>query len=68
MSDKNNTTIATKLAQLDELVAWFEGDEFDLEQALEKFAEAESLTKAIQEELGEFKNKINLIKHDFGNE
>lgn len=68
MSDKNNTTIATKLAQLDELVAWFEGDEFNLEQALEKFAEAEALTKAIQEELGEFKNKINLIKKDFGSE
>ncbi len=62
---KENKTIAEKLAHLGELTAWFEGDEFSLEAALDKFAEAEKLAKEIDNNLAEFKNKINLLKADF---
>ena len=68
MSSKNNPTISEQLAKLGELVAWFESDEFQLEAAIEKFAEAEKLAAHIEQELGEFKNKINLIKKDFSEE
>lgn len=67
MSDKSSN-ISAQLAQLNELVAWFEGDKFKLDEALEKFAEAEKVAKGIEKELSEFKNKINLIKKDFGSE
>lgn len=68
MSSKNNPTISEQLAKLGELVAWFESDEFQLEAAIEKFAEAEKLAAHIEQELGEFKNKVNLIKKDFSEE
>ena len=33
---KNNTTIKEQLQQLDELISWFESDDFTLEEAVEK--------------------------------
>ncbi len=65
MSDKNNPGIAAKLAQLDELVAWFDSDQFELEQALDKFKEAETLAAEIERELAEFKNTITVVKARF---
>lgn len=65
MSDKNNPSVAAKLAQLDELVAWFDSDEFDLEQALDKFAAAETLAAEIEHDLAELKNSIEVVKARF---
>lgn len=65
MSQKNNPTIAAKMAELDMLLAWFESDDFELEAALDKFTEAEKLATEIEAELAEFKNKITVIKRDF---
>lgn len=68
MSDKSEITIAEKLEQLRELVVWFESDGFSIEQALDKFAEAEKLAKTIDEDLSVFKNKITVLKKDFSTE
>lgn len=65
MSEQNDSSINEQLAKLHELVAWFEGDDFVLEQAFDKFKEAEELSGSIDKELGEFKNKIEQIKKDF---
>lgn len=65
MSDKSNKTISQMLAELDERVSWFESEDFVLEEAVEKFNEAEQLAKQIEKELGSFKNKINKLKQDF---
>jgi exodeoxyribonuclease VII small subunit len=65
MSNKNNLGVASKLAQLDELVAWFDSDEFELEQALEKFKAAEALAVEIEKDLNELKNSIEIVKARF---
>lgn len=65
MSDTTNSSIAAKLAQLDELVAWFDGDEFVLEEALDKFKAAETLAAEIEHDLKEFKNSIEIVKARF---
>jgi len=65
MSAKNNQTIAEKTALLQELVAWFNSDEFALEQALDKFAEAEKLAAAIEHDLMALKNRVEVIKTKF---
>lgn len=65
MSDTNNQAIATKLAKLDELVAWFDSDGFELERALAKFTEAEALAAEIEQELAAFKNSIEVVKARF---
>ncbi len=60
-----NKTIKEKLTQLDELVAWFEQDDIDIEQALKKFEAAEALSEDIEKELSNAKNKIEIIKKKF---
>lgn len=65
MSAKNNTSIQEKTAQLDQLVAWFDGDDFELERALDKFAEAEKLAEEIEHDLATLKNNIEIVKTKF---
>lgn len=64
MSQKSST-IKQKLAELDELVAWFEGEDIEIEQALKKFEQAEKLATDIGKELQSAKNKIEIIKKKF---
>lgn len=64
MSTKNST-IAEKRAQLTELLAWFEGEEFTVEEAIAKFEQAEKLANEIEAELLEYKNKIVVLKQRF---
>ena len=58
-------SIEEKTAKLDELVAWFDGDEFELELALDKFKEAEKFAAEIEHDLMEIKNEVNVIKKRF---
>ena len=64
MSEKKRS-IAEKTAELDELVRWFDGDDFELEQALEKFKAAEKLAQEIEGDLVALKNDINVVKARF---
>ena len=62
---KQNKTIAEMRAELSELLAWFESDEFSVEMASEKFTEAEKLAIDIERELMEAKNTITVLKRRF---
>jgi exonuclease VII small subunit len=65
MSVKNNPTISEKTIQLNELVAWFDSDDFELETALDKFAAAEKLASEIEADLLAMKNNISIVKKKF---
>ena len=65
MSDKKTKTVSQKMSELNELVAWFEGDEFELEQAIETYKKAEKLAGEIERDLVELKNEINVLKTKF---
>jgi exodeoxyribonuclease VII small subunit len=65
MSEKSNETVAKKLAKLSELVAWFESDDFVLEEAVERFKDAEKLAGDIERDLAELKNEITVLKKKF---
>lgn len=65
MSVENNETVTNKLARLDEMVAWFDGDDFELEQALERFTQAEKLAAEIEHDLLALKNSITIVKEKF---
>jgi exodeoxyribonuclease VII small subunit len=58
-------SIAEKTAKLSELVAWFDSDDFELEQALDKFSEAEKLAAEIEHDLLALKNNIEVVKAKF---
>lgn len=61
-------TLNQKIAQLDEVVEWFYGEDFSLEQASAKYAEATKLAKEIEQDLAELKNQIEVIDKDFTKE
>lgn len=63
MSDKK--TINQKIQDLDGAVEWFYGEEFSLDKAQEKYESAVKLAKEIEKDLGELKNKIEIIDKDF---
>lgn len=64
-SDKTKQTIEQRIARLRELTSWFESEDFELEQALEKFDEAKKLAEEIEHDLGELKNTVALVKEKF---
>ena len=63
MSKTDN--INAKIQKLNDYVEWFEGEDFNLEQSIEKFNEAKKLADEIQANLNEFKNKITVVQKQF---
>lgn len=63
-----NKSIQEKIAELTEMVAWFDGDEFTLEAALDKFKAAELLAADIEKDLSTLKNEIQIVKQKFDSE
>lgn len=62
---KNNQTIQEKIATLRDNVAWFDGDEFTLEQSIDRFTEAKKLAQEIEHDLETLKNDIEVVKQSF---
>ena len=61
-------SIQEKTAELNELVAWFDSDDFALEQALDKFKAAEKLAQDIEQDLTTLRNDIEVVKKSFNDE
>jgi exonuclease VII small subunit len=66
MSVKNSThTIAEKTQRLNEFVLWFDSENFELELALDKFKQAQTLAEEIESDLMSLKNEILVVKQRF---
>ena len=61
-------TIQEKISQLDEIVAWFESEDFQLEQASVKLKEAAKLATDIEKDLSSVANDIQQVKQSFASE
>lgn len=64
MSEKKSS-ISEQLAKLDELLAWFDSDDFEIDAALDVFEEARKLADAIERDLETVKNDITVIGERF---
>ena len=67
MSDQNKS-VQDKLTELSDLVGWFQGASFKLEDALDKFKAAEKLAEEIEKDLTKLKNDIKVVKKRFDTE
>lgn len=65
MSVKKTNNLQDKIQELGDMVAFFDTDDFDIEQALEKYKAAEKLTDEIREQMTEVKNEITVLKERF---
>ncbi len=65
MSASKNQNIATKLAELESLLEWFESDELNIEDAIKKYEEALKLSNELEIQLKAAKNQIEVVKKKF---
>ena len=63
-----NKSIQEKTAELTKMVAWFDSEEFTIEEALNKFKKAEKLAADIEKDLKSLKNEIQIVKQRFDSE
>lgn len=61
-------SLKTRLSELDEMVAWFEQDDVDIDEAIKKFDEVTALAESIKKDLAELDNKITVLKNKFDGE
>ena len=55
---ESNLTLEEKIAKIERETAWFEGDDFVLEKAMEKYKEIIALVAEVEKELTELENTI----------
>ena len=66
-NDKTNEkTIEQMMAELNERIAWFQGEEFNLDEAKQRFTEARQLVKDITAVLDDMQHDITVLSEDFG--
>lgn len=58
----NKRTIADKMAELDKSVEWFYGEDFVIDQALDKYKNASSLAEEISKDLESLKNEVEILE------
>lgn len=65
---KSDKTIQQKMTALNEMVLWFQSDDFVLEEAVEKFKQADALATEIDTDLSALKNEITVLATRFDKE
>ena len=61
----NEKTIEQMMAELNERIAWFQGDDFSLDEAKQRFVEARQLAKDITAALDGMQYEITVLSEDF---
>ena len=64
----NDMTIEQMMAELNERIAWFQGDDFNLDEAKQRFTEARELSKKITATLEDMRHDIEVLSEDFNAE
>ena len=65
---KNNMSVKEQMQQLEELISWFDSDDFVLEEAVEKFKSAEVIAEEIRQKLSSLKSDITVLAQKFDGE
>lgn len=65
MPSKSEPTLQQQLAELDELLAWFDRPDIDLDEALSQFDRGVKLAEAAKSKLTQLENKITILKQRF---
>ena len=64
----DDMTIEQMMAELNERIAWFQGDDFNLDEAKQRFIEARELSKKITATLEDMRHDIEVLSEDFNAE
>jgi len=61
-------TIEQMMAELNERIAWFQSDDFNLDEAKQRFTEARELSKKITATLEDMRHDIEVLSEDLNAE
>ncbi len=64
-ADESNKSLRELLDEFEQIVAWFDGDELDVEAAIAKYEEGVNLADEIRAKLKEAQNKIEIVQQKF---
>lgn len=53
------------ITEFEEIIAWFDNEDIDIEQATKKLEQGSALAEEIKKQLAESKNQIEVIKQKF---
>ncbi len=62
---KSDKTIQQKIDALNEKMAWFQSDDFNLDEAAKHYKEIEEMAEEVEKVLLDMKNEIEVIKQKF---
>lgn len=65
MPRKSEPTLQQQLAELDEVLVWFDRPDIDLDEALAQFDRGVKLAEAAKTKLTQLENKITILKQRF---
>ncbi|MBU1126036.1 MAG: exodeoxyribonuclease VII small subunit [Patescibacteria group bacterium] len=65
MTTKKQPTFSEAFNELEKLTAWFETEEVDLDEGLEKFERGLELAQICKKKLAEVENKVTTLKKKF---
>ncbi len=61
---ENKVTLDDKIKELEKQVAWFEGEDFTVEEAVDRYKSTKKLAEDIAKDIEELKNVITVIKKE----
>ncbi len=67
-ADTKKLDFAQSLNRLEEINAWFQNEEIDLDEGLQMLREGKALIKQCRDKLQEVENEFVKIKDEYGNE
>ena len=62
---KNDKKISERMEELEQKLQWFNGNEFTLDEAAERYAKVERLVAEAETVLREAQNRVEIIKKKF---
>ena len=65
MVKEKSEKISAKIKELEKMVDWFYSEEFNLDEAEEKYKKTVDFSREIEKDLSELKNRIEVINKDF---
>lgn len=65
MAKETQKKISAKIKELEEMVDWFYSDDFNLDEAENRYKKTVDFSREIEKDLAELKNRIEVINKDF---
>ena len=65
MSQTSKTNISEQLNKLQQSLAWFDSEDFNLDEAVQRYEESSKIADDLKKSLEEIRNKVEILKQNF---